>query len=78
MAQIRLHKFLAEAGVASRRACEEIILEGRVSVDGQQISELGFKIDPEISKAYYGKLNGIPDIYTIKSSEPFNFYINII
>ena len=45
--QIRLHKFLAEAGVASRRACEDLILEGRVSVNGSQIKVLGSKVDPE-------------------------------
>jgi len=47
MALVRLHKFLADAGVASRRASEELILDGRVSVDGLQIMELGLKIDPE-------------------------------
>ena len=44
---VRLQKFLAEAGVASRRASEKIILEGRVSVNGHAIRELGTKIDPE-------------------------------
>ena len=43
---IRLQKFLAEAGVASRRAGEQIILEGRVEVNGETVSELGRKIDP--------------------------------
>jgi len=49
MSLIRLQKILADAGVASRRASEELILEGRVSVDGKQIFELGSKFDPEIS-----------------------------
>src|SRR4051794_788797 len=43
---LRLQKMLAEAGVASRRAAERIITEGRVAVNGQTISELGRKVDP--------------------------------
>ncbi|HLH57494.1 MAG TPA: pseudouridine synthase [Verrucomicrobiae bacterium] len=42
----RLQKFLAEAGVASRRSGEQLILEGRVSVNGRIIQELGAKVDP--------------------------------
>jgi len=44
---VRLQKFLADAGVASRRASEQIILEGRVSVNGKVATELGSKVDPE-------------------------------
>ncbi|HEU0040096.1 MAG TPA: pseudouridine synthase [Verrucomicrobiae bacterium] len=43
---VRLQKFLAEAGVASRRASEEIILAGRVGVNGQPVQMLGTKVDP--------------------------------
>jgi pseudouridine synthase len=42
----RLQKLLAAAGIASRRACEAIILEGRVQVNGQTVAELGAKADP--------------------------------
>lgn len=42
----RLQKFLAEAGVASRRAGEQIILAGRVVVNGNPVTELGAKVDP--------------------------------
>ena len=41
----RLQKILAEAGVASRRKSEELILDGRVKVNGKTITELGFKAD---------------------------------
>jgi 23S rRNA pseudouridine2605 synthase len=43
---IRLQRFLAEAGVASRRASEEIILAGRVAVNGRTVTELGSRVDP--------------------------------
>ena len=43
---VRLQKALADAGVASRRACEELITSGRVSVNGHQIVQLGTKVDP--------------------------------
>src|SRR5215211_1926495 len=45
-AMVRLQKFLAEAGVASRRAGERLIVEGRVEVNGQTVNELGAKVDP--------------------------------
>ncbi|WAM30766.1 rRNA pseudouridine synthase [Caldicellulosiruptor naganoensis] len=44
---VRLQKFMADCGVASRRKCEEIILQGRVKVNGRTITELGFKVDPQ-------------------------------
>ena len=50
MTLTRLQKVLADAGIASRRASEQLILDGRVSVDGYQVTELGTKVDPEISK----------------------------
>jgi 23S rRNA pseudouridine2605 synthase len=43
---LRLQKFLADAGVASRRASEQFIAEGRVSVNGATVTELGKKVDP--------------------------------
>jgi 23S rRNA pseudouridine2605 synthase len=42
----RLQKVLAHAGVASRRKCEELIVNGRVKVNGQVIIDLGTKVDP--------------------------------
>jgi pseudouridine synthase len=43
----RLHKFLSQAGVSSRRKCEELIAAGRVKVNGETVSALGSKVDPE-------------------------------
>jgi len=47
MPEERLQKLLAHAGVASRRKAEQLILEGRVTVNGAVITELGTKADPE-------------------------------
>ena len=46
MEQVRLQKFLAECGIASRRKCEELIVEGKVKVNGIVVTELGSKITP--------------------------------
>jgi 23S rRNA pseudouridine2605 synthase len=43
---IRLQKVLAAAGVGSRRKCEELIEEGRVSVNGREVVEQGMRVDP--------------------------------
>ena len=47
MEEIRLQKFLAECGIASRRKCEELILEGKVTVNGETITLLGTKVNPD-------------------------------
>ena len=44
----RLQKYMAQCGVASRRKCEELILDGKVKVNGIIVNELGTKINPEI------------------------------
>ena len=42
----RLQKFLARSGIASRRKCEELILAGRVMINGETVSELGTRVQP--------------------------------
>jgi 23S rRNA pseudouridine2605 synthase len=46
---IRLQKVLSQAGIASRRAAEKLIIDGRVEVDGQVVTELGTRVDPNAS-----------------------------
>jgi 23S rRNA pseudouridine2605 synthase len=47
MADMRLNKIIADAGITSRRGADELIMDGRVTVDGHQVRELGAKFDPE-------------------------------
>lgn len=47
---IRLQKLLAQSGIASRRKCEEIMLDGRVEVDGEVVTRLGTKVDPRVAQ----------------------------
>ncbi len=53
MEEIRLQKYLAEAGIASRRKAEELIQQGKVKVNNVIITELGTKINPEKDKIEY-------------------------
>ncbi len=62
MENVRLQKYMAECGVASRRKCEEIILSGEVYVNGKSVQELGTKIDPEKDEVIYkGKKLSVPN-----------------
>ena len=51
--EIRLQKFLADAGIASRRKAEELIAAGKVEVNGRIVTELGTKIDPQKDEVIY-------------------------
>jgi 23S rRNA pseudouridine2605 synthase len=57
MAEVRLQKVMASAGIGSRRACERLIVEGKVRVDGKVVTELGTKVDPARAKI---TVNGAP------------------
>ena len=47
---VRLQKVLSQAGIASRRVAERMIIDGRVEIDGQVVTELGTRVDPEASE----------------------------
>ena len=53
MEEMRLQKYLANCGIASRRKCEEYILQGKVKINGKIVTELGTKIIPEKDKIEY-------------------------
>ena len=53
MEELRLQKFMADCGVASRRTCEQLILDGKISVNGQITTKLGTKINPSIDIVKY-------------------------
>jgi len=62
----RLQKILAQAGVASRRKCEEIITSGKVRVNGTVVTELGTKVDPaqdRIEVEGYGPIESERKVY---------------
>jgi 23S rRNA pseudouridine2605 synthase len=48
--KIRLQKYLSETGVCSRRASEQLILEGKVFVNGTRVTELGTKVTPDVDR----------------------------
>jgi len=48
----RLHKFLAEAGLGSRRKCESLIEAGRVSIGGKRVTKLGQMVDPDKDRIF--------------------------
>lgn len=52
----RLQKYLAAAGIASRRKCEELILQGKIEVNGKVVTELGTKVTDEDKIKYNGKI----------------------
>jgi 23S rRNA pseudouridine2605 synthase len=71
MALERLHKVLAGAGVASRRACEQLIAAGQVTVNGRVVTEMGFKVDPVKQKiAFAGQIIRPPRLVTLVLNKP--------
>ena len=60
--KIRLQKYIASSGVASRRKAEELILQGKIKVNGKTVTELGSKVDPKKDKVEFnGKVLKIED-----------------
>lgn len=75
MEEIRLQKYLANCGVASRRKAEELIQEGKIKVNGKIVTELGTKINPKKDEvAYQGKkVKEAEDFVYILLNKPIDY-----
>ena len=62
--QERVQKILASAGIGSRRECEKLISQGCVTINGEVVTELGIKVDPQHAAIkVHGKLLQAPSLY---------------
>jgi len=71
----RLQKYMARCGVASRRKCEEYILEGKVRVNDKIVTELGYKVDDQKDKVYVDSvlINPEPNKVYIALNKPTGY-----
>ncbi|MEZ5116520.1 MAG: pseudouridine synthase [Candidatus Nanopelagicales bacterium] len=69
---VRLQKVLAAAGVGSRRACEQLIEEGRVEVDGRPVLEQGMRVDPRTAVIHVDgvRVPTAPDVTVLAFNKP--------
>ena len=67
---IRLNKYIANAGICSRRAADKLIEGGEVTVNGKTITELGYKVKPGDKVAYNGKLLGREKLVYVLLNKP--------
>ncbi len=79
MEQIRLQKFLADAGIASRRKCEELIEKGKIKVNGK-LATIGLKVNPEQDVIEFnGKIirNGNKEYTYILLNKPIEYVTTV-
>lgn len=69
----RLHKRIATSGLCSRRAAEQMILEGRVEVNGAHITEMGVKVGPDDEVRVDGKVVGVAKLFTLVMNKPVGY-----
>lgn len=76
---VRLQKFMADAGIDSRRKCEELILQGKVEVNDKIVLELGKKVDPQkdIIKFNGKKLNLVNEKIYILLNKPIGYITTV-
>ena len=79
--EVRLQKYLADCGIASRRKAEELILAGKVSVNGKVITELGVKVDSEKDEIKFnGRLvkNTKTDFVYVLLNKPIGYVSTVV
>jgi 23S rRNA pseudouridine2605 synthase len=75
--ETRLNKYLAHAGVASRRNADELIKEGRVKVNGTVITEMGYKVKPKDIVEFDGKKLTLEKKYYVLLNKPKDFITTV-
>jgi 23S rRNA pseudouridine2605 synthase len=73
----RLNKYLSHAGVASRRAADVLIKEGKVKVNGEVVTEMGYKINPKDKVEFEGKVLNLEKKYYILINKPKDFITTV-
>ena len=76
---MRINKYIASCGVASRRKAEELILEGKIQVNGKTITELGIKVNPEKDIVTYNgkKLKTEEEFVYILLNKPIGYVTTV-
>lgn len=74
---IRLNKYLAHAGVASRRNADELIREGRVTVNGKVVVEMGYKVKADDAIVFDGKKLTLEKKYYVLLNKPKDFITTV-
>ncbi|HWB63060.1 MAG TPA: pseudouridine synthase [Chitinophagales bacterium] len=75
--EIRLNKYLAHAGIASRRNADELIKEGRVKVNGEVVTEMGHKVKPKDKVEFDGKQLNLEKKYYVLLNKPKDFITTV-
>ena len=75
--EVRLNKYIAHAGVASRRAADELIKEGRVKVNGTVVKEMGHKVKTKDKIEFDGKLLSLEKKYYILLNKPKDYITTV-
>jgi len=79
MSEERLQKYIANCGISSRRKAEELILQGKVEVNGELVTQLGFKVDTNKDEVYIdGKLiKPVEEKIYIKLNKPTGYVTTV-